>query len=62
MRLFEFEFDFFRLLREVQATTNLIDKSKEVDSEYRILRSSRRAMTAHARNMKLSKDDLKTFN
>jgi hypothetical protein len=61
-RLFEFEFDFFRLLREVQATTNLIDKSKEVDSECGILRSSRRGMTAHARNMKVSEDDLKIFN
>jgi hypothetical protein len=61
-RLFEFEFDFFRLLREVQSTTLLIDKTKDVDSEYGILRSCRRGMTAHARNMRVSKDDLKTFN
>jgi hypothetical protein len=61
-RLFEFEFDFFRLLLEVQSTTSLIDKSKDVDSEYRILCSCRQGMTAHARNMRVSKDDLKTFN
>jgi hypothetical protein len=61
-RLFEFEFDFFQLLREVQSSTNLIDKTKDVDSEYGILWSCQRGMTAHARNMKVSKDDLKTFN
>jgi hypothetical protein len=61
-RLFEFEHDFFRLLREVQSTTTLIDKTKDVDSEYGILRSSHRGMTAHARNMNVTKDDLKTFN
>jgi hypothetical protein len=56
--LFEFEHDFFWLLREVQSTTNLIDKSKDVDAEYGI----QRGMTAHARNMNVTKDNLKTFN
>jgi hypothetical protein len=60
--LFEFEFDFFRLLCEVQSTTTLIDKTKDVDSEFGILWSCRRGMPAHARNMRISKDDLKTFN
>ena len=61
-RLFEFENDFFRLLREVQGTTEFIDKAMDVDEAYGILRSSRRGMTAHARNMGVTKDELKTFN
>jgi hypothetical protein len=36
-RLFEFKYDFFCLLREVQSTTSRIDKSKDADSEYGIL-------------------------
>jgi hypothetical protein len=60
--LFEFEFDFFCLLCEVQSTTLLINKSKDVGSEYGILQSCCQGMTAHARNMRVSKDDLKTFN
>lgn len=58
----EFESDFFRLLRQVQDTTTLIDKRMEIESAYGILRSSRRGMTAHARNMNITKDDLQTFN
>ena len=61
-RLEEFEFDFYRYLREVQNTSTLIDKGIDVDDVYGILRSSRRGMTAHARNMKVSKDDLMAFN
>jgi hypothetical protein len=61
-RLFEFEHDFFKLLREVQSTTDLIDKAMDVESSFGIFRSTRRGMTAHARNMKVSKDDLNTFN
>ena len=61
-RLFEFEFDFFRVLREVQSTTNLIDKTLVVEDSFGILRSCRRGMTAHARNRAVTKDDLQTFN
>ena len=61
-RLLEFEGDFYRLLKQVQTTTSLIDKAMDVDSCYGILRSSRRGMTAHARNMGVTKDALKTFN
>ena len=61
-RLFEFEHDFYQLLMEVQTTTTEIDKEMDVESSYGILRSTRRGMTAHARNMKVCKDDLKTFN
>jgi hypothetical protein len=49
-------------VREVQSIPNLIDKSKDVDAEYGILRSSQQGMTAHAQNMNVTKDDLKTFN
>jgi hypothetical protein len=61
-RLFEFEHDFFKLLREVQSTTDLIDGTMDIESSFGIFRSTRRGMTAHARNMKVSKDDLNTFN
>ena len=61
-RLYEFEFDFFRVLREVQNTTDLIDKTQNVEDMYGILRSTRRGMTVHARNQGISKDQLETFN
>ena len=61
-RLYEFEHDFFRLLREVQATTSFIDQGVEVGSSYGILRSCRRGMTVHARNVGVSKEELNTFN
>jgi hypothetical protein len=61
-RLSEFEFDFFKLLREVQSTTTFIKGDVAIESEYGILRSLRRGMTAHARNMAVSKDDLEPFN
>ena len=61
-RLFEFEHDFYKLLREVQSTTPHIDKSIDVESSFGILRSARRGMTAHARNQGVSKDMLQTFN
>ena len=53
---------FYRLLKQVQTTTSLIDKTMDVDSCYGILRSIRRGMTAHTRNMGVTKDALKTFN
>jgi hypothetical protein len=61
-RLYEFEEDFFRLLREVQATTSFIEPDVVVETEYGILRSNRRGMTSHSRNMGISKPDLNTFN
>jgi hypothetical protein len=61
-RLYEFENDFFTVLRKVQNTTEFIDRELVVDSEYGILRSLRRGMTAHARNMGVTKDELQTFN
>jgi hypothetical protein len=61
-KLFEFEGDFFRLLKAVQAGSSLIGPEVDVESIFGILRSSRRGMTAHARNMEVSKDMLKVFN
>jgi hypothetical protein len=61
-RPFEFEHDFFKLLLEVQATTDLIAKTMDVETSFGLFRSTRRGMTAHARNMKVSKEDLNTFN
>ena len=61
-RLLEFEGDFYRLLKKVQMTTSFIDQDMDVDSAFGILWSTWRGMTAHARNVGVSKDALKTFN
>jgi hypothetical protein len=61
-KLYEFENDFFSVLRKVQNSTTFISRDTDVASSYGILRSLRRGMTAHARNMNVSKDELQTFN
>ena len=61
-RLYEFEHDFFRLIKEVQATTDFINKSMIVEDSYGMLRSLRRGMTSHAQNMRIHRDWLQTFN
>jgi hypothetical protein len=61
-KLGEYEFDFFRLLRVVQSTTSFIDKTIELEAKFGILRSLRRGMTSHARNMRVAPGDLQAFN
>jgi hypothetical protein len=50
-KMHEFEDDFFTVLEKVQATTDFIEEDVDVREEYGIGRSSRRGVTAHARNM-----------
>jgi len=52
----QYEADFFTLLYQVQATTELISNNVDVGDSYGILRSSRRGATAHARNIRVEKD------
>jgi hypothetical protein len=61
-RLFEFEEDFFRVLEKIQATTDLISSEELVSELYGILRSSRRGVTTHARNMGVAETLLHVFN
>lgn len=58
----EFQDDFYTILEHVQATTNLIDDELNIREEAGILRSLRRAVTDHARNMKIPKDSIDAFN
>ena len=61
-RLFEFENDFFVLIERVQAQTLHIDKEMDVRDAYGIMRSSRRGLTSHSKNMGIPEEDLKAFN
>ena len=61
-RLFEFENDFFTLVERVQAQTELIDKEMVVRDAYGIMRSLRRGLTSHSKNMGIPEEDLKAFN
>ena len=61
-RLFEFENDFFLLLERVQAQTTHIDKEMDVRDAYGIMRSLRRGLTSHSKNMGIPEEDLKAFN
>jgi hypothetical protein len=60
--LYEFENDFFVLLERVQAYTLHIDKEMDVSDAYGIMRSSRRGLTSHSKNMGIAEEDLKAFN
>jgi hypothetical protein len=60
--LVEWEDDFFTLLEQVQATTNLIDDAKVVRDIFVILRTLRRGVTIHARNMRVDEDIIKAVN
>eukprot|EP00978_Attheya_sp_CCMP212_P035058 scaffold150512_cov62-Attheya_sp.AAC.1 len=61
-KLFEFEEDFFRVLEKVQATTEFISSNAVVTKLFGILRSSRRGVTTHARNMGVDEKLLHVFN
>jgi hypothetical protein len=61
-KLHEFEDDFFTVLEMVQSTTSVIGPSVDVRDLYGILRSTRRGVTSHARNMQLPEDNIKAFN
>jgi hypothetical protein len=61
-RLFEFENDFFTLVERVQAQTDFIDKDMDVRDAYGIMRSLRRGLTSHSKNMGIPVEDLKAFN
>jgi hypothetical protein len=61
-KLFEFEDDFFRVLEKVQATTEFISDDEVVSEIFGILRSSRRGISTHARNMGVSEKLLHIFN
>jgi hypothetical protein len=60
--MFEFANDFFVLLERVQAQTEHIDKEMDVRDAYGLMRSSRRGLTSHAKNMGIPLEDLKAFN
>lgn len=61
-KLMEFEDDFCLILEKVQASTDLIEPEVDVRDKYGILRSLRRGLTAHARNMEVPENLLKTIN
>jgi hypothetical protein len=52
-KLMEFENDFYTILEKVQSSTNLIGEEVCIRDEYGILRSLRRGVTAHAKNMEV---------
>jgi len=58
----EFQDDFFTILEHVQATTALISDTLVICEEAGILRLLRRALTDHARNMRVPKDTIDAFN
>jgi hypothetical protein len=55
-KLCEFEDDFYRMIEQIQDTTDLIPPEVDVRNEYGLPRTTRRTATAHARNMRLPKD------
>jgi hypothetical protein len=61
-KLYEFENDFMTVLEKVQATTRFIGSEVDVRDDYGILRTLRRGVTSHARNMGVGDALLKIFN
>jgi len=61
-RISEFENDFFELLEAVQLAGECIKTSVDVRSAYGILRSLRRGVTGHARNMKVDREVIEAVN
>jgi hypothetical protein len=61
-KLHEFEDNFFTVLEKVQSTSSMIGATVDVRDVYGILRSTRRGVTSHARNMQIPEDDIKAFN
>lgn len=58
----EFQDDFLSVLEFIQATTDLIPQELDVREEAGILRSLRRALTDHSRNIQVPTHLLKAFN
>ena len=61
-KLFEYQNDFYTYLELIQAKTQCIDESCDVRNSYGILRSLRRGVTAHCRNMSVDDKLIKMFN
>jgi len=59
---FEFQDDFLSVFEHIQATTDLIPQELNIREEAGILRSLRRALTDHARNMQVAPHLLDAFN
>ena len=60
--LSEYEDDFFRVLEEVQNSTDLIDSSVDLREEAGIGRSLRRGVTSHALNVVVDRDLVNAIN
>jgi hypothetical protein len=60
--LCEWEDDFFTLLEQVQAMTNLINEGKVVRDKFGIERTLRRGVRIHAQNMAVDEDVIKAVN
>jgi hypothetical protein len=58
----EWEDEFMLLLEQVQATTELIDKSTDVRDRFGVGRTTHHGATAHARNMEVDEDLIKAVN
>ena len=58
----EFEDHFYGLLEMVQEETELIGEEINVREDFGIMRSLRKGATAHAKNMKVNEDDIRSFN
>jgi hypothetical protein len=61
-KLMEYEHDFYKVIEKVQSTSDLIADDVDVREAYGILRSLRRSVTAHARNMGVPKDLINAIN
>jgi hypothetical protein len=61
-KLAEFEDDLFSILEKVQSETTVIDNDVQVREVYGILRSLRKGYTAHAMNMSVPEQLIRTFN
>ncbi len=61
-KMHEFEDDFFTVLEKVQATTSFIDADVDVQESFGIGWSSRRGVTAHARNIEVPVELLNAVN
>jgi hypothetical protein len=62
LKLFKYENDFLTLVEWVQARKIFIDKDMDVRDTYGIMRSLRRGLTSHMKNMGIQEEDLKGFN
>ena len=61
-KLLEFEEDFLKILERIQATTDLIPNDMDVRDAFGISRSTRRGVTAHARNMDVKTELINAIN